>query len=368
MKKLGSRVMFIFPHPDDEAFASGGLIYDLVKSTKEVCVLCLTKGEASTLKYHGTDEALATVREKEFIEVMSYLGVSNYTILDLGDGQLDTNPIVGTTVADHIEKFQPTTVITYEPCGIYGHPDHIHLSRVISELALQSSWRLIYATVAKGYKPSKDSLKMAKEPEKVKPIEPNFTYKLSLKAYFTKLHALKLHRSQVSATANFIQTLKFLYLVRNEYYHLVEKKRVASRGIVTRDTSVLLIHRRNNGQEYYSIPGGKVEDSENNQQAVEREIFEETTIRIKVNEQLGFFEDTNKCSFIYVCEYVSGEPSLVNAPEKEEMERNPSNFYEPMWVSLKDSLELTIQPKSAAQTFKEYIQEVIESKNMDGVV
>lgn len=356
MKKFGTRVMFIFPHPDDEAFASGGLIYDLARSGAEVNVLCATKGEASTLKYHGTDEELESVREKEFIEVMKYLGVSNYTILDLGDGKLEENPDVSTTIANQIEKFQPTDVITYEPCGIYGHPDHIYLTQVIEELALQSSWKLVYATVSKKFKPSANALKMAKDPEAVKPIEPNFVYSLALKTYFRKLQSLKLYKSQISASADIGQTLKFLYHMKNEYYHFMKKKRTASRGIVTHDGQVLLIHRIKNGQEYYSIPGGKVEEGETNEQTVEREILEETTMAIKVKEQLGFFEDTNKCSYIFVCEYISGEPSLVNAPEKEEMERNPNNFYEPLWVPLEEALELTIQPNSAAHAFKEYLR------------
>ena len=287
---------------------------------------------------------------------MKYLGVSNYTILDLGDGKLEENPDVSTTIANQIEKFQPTDVITYEPCGIYGHPDHIYLTQVIEELALQSSWKLVYATVSKKFKPSANALKMAKDPEAVKPIEPNFVYSLALKTYFRKLQSLKLYKSQISASADIGQTIKFLYHMKNEYYHFMKKKRTASRGIVTHDGQVLLIHRIKNGQEYYSIPGGKVEEGETNEQTVEREILEETTMAIKVKEQLGFFEDTNKCSYIFVCEYISGEPSLVNAPEKEEMERNPNNFYEPLWVPLEEALELTIQPNSAAHAFKEYLR------------
>lgn len=368
MKNIGSRVMFIFPHPDDEAFASGGLIYDLVQGGKEVYVLCATKGEASTLKYHGRDGELATIRENEFIEVMRYLGVSNYSILDLGDGKLESNTAVETTIETYINKFNPTSVITYEPCGIYGHPDHIYLSSVISDLARKSEWKLIYATVAKNFKPPRDALSMAKDPTLVKPIEPNFVYKLSIRTYLKKLSALKLHKSQISARADIKQTIQFIFHMRNEYYHLYNKKRAASRGIVIHNDQVLLIHRIKNGDEYYSIPGGKVEDGETNEQAVAREIFEETTIRVVVKEQLGYFEDTNKCSYLYTCKYISGEPDLTNAPEKEEMAKNPNNFYEPMWVPISKALDHNIQPKSASRTFKEYLEKMLESKDMDGVV
>lgn len=62
-------------------------------------------------------------------------------------------------------------------------------------------------------------------------------------------------------------------------------------AVVFRDGAVLLVERRNPPcANQWAIPGGKVRLGETMQQAVEREILEETGIRIKAGEPVYAFD------------------------------------------------------------------------------
>ena len=43
------KALFVFAHPDDETFSSGGTIAKLSKSGVIVKLICATKGEAGTV-------------------------------------------------------------------------------------------------------------------------------------------------------------------------------------------------------------------------------------------------------------------------------------------------------------------------------
>ncbi len=214
------KVLFIYPHPDDETFFNATLIQRLINSGTNIFVVCLTKGGASTLantlKSH---EQLKQARTHEFESVMNYLKVTNYQIYDLPDGQLvqtqiETHDLIRAKLAE----FSPKTVVTYEPSGVYGHPDHILVSNIVSKLAQDLNLRLIYATVAKDYKSSENSLRMATDITKVQPLSPNRALKLTVKEYLTKLKALRLYKSQVSLKHEFKHKVYALFKMRYEYY------------------------------------------------------------------------------------------------------------------------------------------------------
>jgi len=94
---------------------------------------------------------------------------------------------------------------------------------------------------------------------------------------------------------------------------------VAVGAIVFKDDKVLLVLRgKPPSENYWAIPGGSVNLGETLQEAVEREIKEETGLLIKAGEPVFTFDmvekdDYDKIRFHYVivdlfADYISGEP------------------------------------------------------------
>ena len=114
--------------------------------------------------------------------------------------------------------------------------------------------------------------------------------------------------------------------------------RRAVRAIIIRDDELLVMHRNKFGKEYEILPGGNIEMGETPEQALYRELHEETQVaykdpRLVILEHAG---DPYGDQYIFLCTYVSGEPALH--PNAEEMFINKlgKNLYTPMWLKLSE--------------------------------
>lgn len=151
------KIMYIFPHPDDESFGPAGAIDKQIKEGNEVILLTLTKGGATKVRHQlGLSiQEMGEVREKEMQKVQKTLGISEMTILDYQDGGLaKVNPLdFEREIVKWLEYYEPTVVITYPVHGGSGHHDHIALHHIIKRLFFNKSknlqfWkRLAYFTV-----------------------------------------------------------------------------------------------------------------------------------------------------------------------------------------------------------------------------
>ena len=120
--------------------------------------------------------------------------------------------------------------------------------------------------------------------------------------------------------------------------------RVRAAGVIIKDNQILLMHRRKNGQEYWVVPGGKVEEGETSDQAVKREIKEELNLDVTRCEKSFETEDPISRTIFFRCEISEGNPQL-GGPE---LSRNsPSNWYQPEWVSLESLPKLKFFPTDA---------------------
>lgn len=131
----GVRVLGIFPHPDDEAYSCGGTLARLAAEGAEVYVLCATAGEAGQDRRAVTDApaALDGVRAEELARACATLGARPPRFLGLRDsgiGQVNFPAVVGDLVTE-IRRVRPQIVLTLGEDGVYGHPDHIALHRLV---------------------------------------------------------------------------------------------------------------------------------------------------------------------------------------------------------------------------------------------
>jgi LmbE family N-acetylglucosaminyl deacetylase len=111
----------VVAHPDDESFGLGALLAGLADTGRDVRVLCLTHGEASTL---GARSDLADVRRAELTLAAARLGVTEVTLLDFPDGHLTavSQDILDDAVDRHLGGAQ--LLVVFEPSGVTGHLDH----------------------------------------------------------------------------------------------------------------------------------------------------------------------------------------------------------------------------------------------------
>lgn len=123
------KVLYIFPHPDDESFGPAAGIAKQVSMGHEVYLLTLTKGEATKQRLRlGVDKKeMGAIREREMRDVEKVLGLAELTVLDFPDsGLADLDPReLERVVFEHMARIGPEVVVTYAAHGISGFIDHL---------------------------------------------------------------------------------------------------------------------------------------------------------------------------------------------------------------------------------------------------
>jgi len=149
--ELSRHLLGIWPHPDDEAYLSAGLMARMTDAGRQVTVLTLTRGEKGTSDPEDYDQPhFGAKREAELRASLAELGVHDVRIAGYRDGECDTvdSETAVSQIAAVIASVRPDVVITFGPDGITGHRDHRIVSGWVTE-----AWRrvggaeLLYATM-----------------------------------------------------------------------------------------------------------------------------------------------------------------------------------------------------------------------------
>ncbi len=118
-------------------------------------------------------------------------------------------------------------------------------------------------------------------------------------------------------------------------------------GIVIHNNQLLVIYRKKNDDQYYTFPGGTVEACESTENCAAREVFEETSIHVKMKNLVYELEICTavfiKNEYFYLAEYVSGTPSL-QPNSVEALRVSSNNIYQPMWMPLEKISEIKLFP------------------------
>ncbi len=136
------RILYVFPHPDDESFGPGPVIHRQAREGHRVALLTLTRGGATRQRERlGLSvEEMGRVRAEELRAAAEVLGVEKLEVLDFPDGGLKwEDPLeLEAAVRKRVERFRPDVLVTYAVHGISGHPDHLvghaAVKRVFCEL------------------------------------------------------------------------------------------------------------------------------------------------------------------------------------------------------------------------------------------
>ena len=124
--------------------------------------------------------------------------------------------------------------------------------------------------------------------------------------------------------------------------------RSAVRAIIIKDEQLLVMHRNKFGTEYETLIGGGVDMNETLEEALFREVREETGVQI-VNPRLVFTERAGEpygTQYVFLVDYVSGEPALAADAEERKISDMGQNIYEPVWRPLAELPAVTFRSES----------------------
>ncbi len=131
----GLRLMCVLAHPDDESLGTGGVLAKYGREGIGTYVVTATRGERGRFDDTGVSpgpEIVGRAREAELRAAANELGVREVVLLDYLDAELDrADPAdAAEQIAGHIRRIRPHVVLTFDPYGAYGHPDHIAISQL----------------------------------------------------------------------------------------------------------------------------------------------------------------------------------------------------------------------------------------------
>ncbi|RZB15974.1 N-acetyl-1-D-myo-inositol-2-amino-2-deoxy-alpha-D-glucopyranoside deacetylase [Streptomyces sp. F001] len=151
------RLLLVHAHPDDESINNGATMAKYAAEGAHVTLVTCTLGELGEVippeLAHLTGVALGEYRLRELTAAMRELGVEDFRLLG-GVGRYRDSGMMGLADNDDaacfwqadvdeaaahlvevIREVRPQVLITYDPDGGYGHPDHIQAHRVAQRAA-----------------------------------------------------------------------------------------------------------------------------------------------------------------------------------------------------------------------------------------
>ena len=135
-------LLAIFAHPDDESFGAGGVMALAAAAGNPVWVLCATNGDQGGRPGEvGVDHSIdPETRREELRCACEAIGAAEPMFLGYRDSGMegwgapegslslaDPDEVVERIVAV-IRRLRPAVIVTFDPGGVYGHPDHVACS------------------------------------------------------------------------------------------------------------------------------------------------------------------------------------------------------------------------------------------------
>lgn len=136
--------MAIFAHPDDEQLVSGAFAKYAAMGVETTLVIA-TRGEEGEIApgINANADTLGAVREQEMRCAAEKLGIHHLHFLDYRDSGMvgtaannDPRSLhcadlmdASTKLVGLIRQHKPQVILTFDPTGVYSHPDHLSVHR-----------------------------------------------------------------------------------------------------------------------------------------------------------------------------------------------------------------------------------------------
>jgi len=109
----------------------------------------------------------------------------------------------------------------------------------------------------------------------------------------------------------------------------------AARAIIIENNKMLLMHRNKDGKLYFTLVGGRLNGDETPEQALSREVKEETGLDV-INCRLVYMEEHSEPynhQYIFLCNVAPhGDIAIQDASEEALLNRISTNVHRPLWV------------------------------------
>lgn len=207
-------MMVIYPHPDDETMAAGGLLLVAKKLGFKTIAVLLTKGAAGQIHVHPHGKSLKSMRVEELERASKILKIDELVLGDFDDGKLKDQKW-SKWLNEQMLKYNPQIVVTYDHSGLSGHPDHIALSLAVKKIS-RKNVLLLWSTIAPEFAKrivNPKTLAFASVPD----------YKLDLgNNWIRKWLAARAHASQALGKGMPLPLSVLLAWQHYEWYHKVD--------------------------------------------------------------------------------------------------------------------------------------------------
>lgn len=202
-QKDKTKVLSIFPHPDDETMNIGGLLNQLARDSDfDVTAVSVTPGEKGDELLKVSQAELAIIRSDEFKKALTTLGINHTEVWNFPDGQLgEYAKELRTRLENYIKEQKIDLIITYERTGLYGHGDHLVLSAIIRNIQKELGVKVLYSCMPKKIKKRLNLPKRIQygddviELDHLEADEPEFKLPIFSNSY-VKYKAMKTYKSQ----------------------------------------------------------------------------------------------------------------------------------------------------------------------------
>jgi len=215
--QIKERVALIIAHPDDEVMFFAPTVLNIIKSNRELYIICMT---------NGNYENQGKIREKELLQSCMTLGIHRNNVVQLDEKSFPDNSSLRWDLSLLVEKLEETlvkysiqTIITFGAYGVSGHCNHQDVHTAVTKLHKYDRFYLHDTTLIQKYSSIFNVLFTVVVKEVLLPADSKQVLLITDIYELCKIYsAMKCHNSQFVWFRK-LYILFSLYVWMNELYH-----------------------------------------------------------------------------------------------------------------------------------------------------